>query len=100
MLPIHLGIPRIRAAEDQRVQCSGDRLLRARKLQNPFLGQPADLLAEQALTAERVLNQQILNHPRERLTLVGRALARLHSQITPFTGRIVIQWSYGAKNEL
>ena len=77
MLPIRLGTHRIRAAEDQCVKCSGDRLLRARRLLTPnSMGRHTGLLAEQTSTAGRVLDQQLLNHPMERLTLVGRASAK------------------------
>lgn len=81
MLPIHLVTHRIRAAEDQCVKCSGDRLLRARRLLTPNpMGRHTGLLAEQTSTAGRVLDQQILNHPMERLTLMGRASARTSFQ--------------------
>lgn len=55
MLPIHLVARRIRAAEDQCVKCSVDRLLRARRLLTPnSMGHHTGLLAEQTSTAGRV----------------------------------------------
>ena len=81
MLPIRLGTHRIRAAEVQCVKCAGDRLLRARRLLTPnSMGHHIGLLAEQTSTAGRVLDQQLLNHPTERLTLVGRASAETSFQ--------------------
>ncbi len=69
------------------MKCSGDRLLRARRLLTPnSMGLHTGLLAEQTSTAGRVLGQQLLNHPTERLTLVGALRLRPHSQVAPVTG--------------